>query len=148
MADYGFEICYHPGKVNIVAYALSRRDQTTISYMLTTQKEMLQDLERLGIEAYKSNVSLNTLTVQSTLIDWVKGLQEQDEYLRTIKQKVVKSGHLDFTLRKDILLYKDHLCVPDRPEIKKEVMTEAHSTVYMAHPGSTKMYQDLKRNFW
>ena len=27
-------------------------------------------------------------------------------------------------------------------------MTEAHMTVYTVHPGSTKMYQDLKTTFW
>ena len=27
-------------------------------------------------------------------------------------------------------------------------MIEAHMTPYVLHPGSTKMYQDLKQNFW
>jgi hypothetical protein len=27
-------------------------------------------------------------------------------------------------------------------------MDEAHKTHYTVHPGSTKMYQDLKRNYW
>ena len=31
---------------------------------------------------------------------------------------------------------------------KNEIMSEAHETPYTAHPGSTKMYQDLKKSFW
>ena len=27
-------------------------------------------------------------------------------------------------------------------------MTETHCTPYTAHPGTTKMYQDLRSNFW
>ncbi len=27
-------------------------------------------------------------------------------------------------------------------------MKEAHETLYSIHPGSTKMYQDLKQQFW
>nr|GFD18243.1 putative reverse transcriptase domain-containing protein [Tanacetum cinerariifolium] len=30
LSDYDCEICYHPGKANVVAYALSRRDKEPI----------------------------------------------------------------------------------------------------------------------
>jgi len=33
-------------------------------------------------------------------------------------------------------------------EIKEEIMVKAHSTIYTAHPGGTKMCQDLRDNFW
>jgi len=37
--------------------------------------------------------------------------------------------------------------VPKVAEIKKEIIKEAHCTPYTIHPGSTKMYQDLRYNF-
>ncbi|XP_042051304.1 uncharacterized protein LOC121796544, partial [Salvia splendens] len=40
------------------------------------------------------------------------------------------------------------LCVPKDEGLRMEIMREAHETPYAAHPGSTKMYQDLKRQFW
>ena len=40
------------------------------------------------------------------------------------------------------------MCVPEYPSIKKDILSEAHSAAYTKHPGSTKMYQDLKRTFW
>ena len=36
------------------------------------------------------------------------------------------------------------LCVPDVDELRKEIMEEAHFSAYSIHPGSTKMYRDLK----
>ena len=33
-------------------------------------------------------------------------------------------------------------------ELKFELMEEAHSSAYAAHPGSTKMYQTLKDYYW
>jgi hypothetical protein len=38
--------------------------------------------------------------------------------------------------------------VPVDPEIKKIILDEAHQSKFSIHPGSTKMYQDLKKNFW
>ena len=46
------------------------------------------------------------------------------------------------------LKFKDRICVPDNEEIKKEILTEAHSTPYSVHPGTTKMYNDLKMHYW
>ena len=34
------------------------------------------------------------------------------------------------------------------PELKNEILHDAHSSRYSIHPGSTKMYQDLKQSFW
>jgi hypothetical protein len=34
------------------------------------------------------------------------------------------------------------------PEIRKTILDETHVSKFSIHPGSTKMYQDLKQNFW
>ncbi|KAK1627802.1 hypothetical protein QYE76_002117 [Lolium multiflorum] len=33
-------------------------------------------------------------------------------------------------------------------ELKQVILQEAHDTLYSIHPGGTKMYQDLKEQFW
>ena len=33
-------------------------------------------------------------------------------------------------------------------ELKNELLADAHGTKYTIHPRSTKMYQDLKKQFW
>ena len=42
------------------------------------------------------------------------------------------------------LLYHGRLCVSNEEELKVEILTEAHHSPFALHPGSTKMYQDLK----
>ena len=44
----------------------------------------------------------------------------------------------------DVLRYRNRLCVPDVDDPTRELMVEAHQTVYTMHLGSTKMYKDLK----
>ncbi|KAK1431803.1 hypothetical protein QVD17_08482 [Tagetes erecta] len=38
--------------------------------------------------------------------------------------------------------------VPRFGEIQKGILDEAHKSRYSIHPGGTKMYQDLKRDYW
>jgi hypothetical protein len=38
--------------------------------------------------------------------------------------------------------------VPRREALKKKILDEAHTLRYSIHPGSTKMYHDLRQQFW
>jgi hypothetical protein len=38
--------------------------------------------------------------------------------------------------------------VPKDFELHRKIMDEAHCSRYSIHPGTNKMYQDLKKNFW
>jgi hypothetical protein len=48
----------------------------------------------------------------------------------------------------DTLWVKDHLVVPKNHELRKKIFDEAHTSKYFIHPGSTKMYHDLKTQLW
>jgi hypothetical protein len=37
--------------------------------------------------------------------------------------------------------------VPKKDELRKKVLDEAHTSKYSIHPGSIKMYQDLRAQF-
>ena len=39
-------------------------------------------------------------------------------------------------------------CVPNVDELREEIMEGAHFSAYSIHPGSTKMYHDLKDTYW
>jgi hypothetical protein len=47
-----------------------------------------------------------------------------------------------------VIWFGKRLVVPVNPEIKKTIFDEAHMSNFSIHLGSTKMYQDLKWNFW
>ena len=65
LVDYDLDIQYHPRKANKVADALSMKSQTLVNCLITTQKELLRDLEkmRIGICRHGNNVILNILTI-------------------------------------------------------------------------------------
>jgi hypothetical protein len=42
---------------------------------------------------------------------------------------------------------KDHLVVPKNHGLCKKIFDEAHTSKYPIHPGSTKMYHELKAQF-
>jgi hypothetical protein len=47
-----------------------------------------------------------------------------------------------------VLWYNGRLCVPNIEELKQLILKETHDTPYLIHPGGTKMYRDLKEQFW
>jgi hypothetical protein len=46
-----------------------------------------------------------------------------------------------------VLWFKDRLVVPKDFELHCKIMDEAHCSQYSIHPGTNKMYRDLKKNF-
>jgi hypothetical protein len=46
------------------------------------------------------------------------------------------------------VFFRGRLCVPQKSEVKMDILREAHRTPYMVHPGETKMYQDMRQSFW
>jgi hypothetical protein len=44
-----------------------------------------------------------------------------------------------------MLWFKERLVVPQREALKKKILDEAHMSRYFIHPGSTKMYHDLRQ---
>jgi hypothetical protein len=49
---------------------------------------------------------------------------------------------------KGVLWFKGRLVVPKKAALKKKILDEAHTSRYSIHPGSTKMYHDLRQQFW
>jgi hypothetical protein len=47
-----------------------------------------------------------------------------------------------------VLWFKDRLVVPRKAALKKKILDEAHTSRYSIHPGSAKMYHDLRQQFW
>nr|GFB96094.1 putative reverse transcriptase domain-containing protein [Tanacetum cinerariifolium] len=52
--------------------------------------------------------------------------------------------HLD---EDDVLWQGNRLCVPNDATLREALLTKAHSFPFSVHPGSTKMYHDLKQHF-
>jgi len=46
------------------------------------------------------------------------------------------------------LRFRNRLCVANHPELRRELLQESHNSAFSSHPGSTKMYQDVKAHYW
>ncbi|XP_070046506.1 uncharacterized protein [Nicotiana tomentosiformis] len=55
-----------------------------------------------------------------------------------------------FSLHMDdgTLRYQGRLCIPNVDGLRERIMTEAHTSRYYVHCGSTRMYNDLKEVYW
>ena len=148
--DYDCTIEYHPGKANVVADALSRRPESSLSHMRSGYLPLLVDLRALGVilEAEDSRALLATFHVRSLLVDQILAGQSQDPQMIKLKEEIEKGKKTEFQIRNDGMIVKgQRMCVPEYGELKKDIMEEEHSSAYAMHPGSTKMYimVDLKK---
>ncbi|WVZ89139.1 hypothetical protein U9M48_035584 [Paspalum notatum var. saurae] len=66
-----------------------------------------------------------------------------------IREGIDEEKKACFTLDdQGVLWFKNRLVVPKDMELRKKILDEAHTSVLTMHPGSNKMYQDLKQKFW
>ena len=125
LSDYECEIRYHPGKANVVADALSRKEYSgrrVKSLTMTIHSHLFTQIKEAQIEALKSeNVT-------------GEALRGMDKNLET------KSNGIRY--------FMDRIWIPKFGGFREIVMDEAHKTRYSIHPGSDKMYLDLKKLYW
>ncbi|GJU32495.1 putative reverse transcriptase domain-containing protein [Tanacetum coccineum] len=100
LSDYDCEIRCHPGKANVVADALSRKER----------------IKPLRVRALVLTIGLN---------------------LPKLEQRV-----------DGMLCLNGRSWIPCHGKLRELIMHESHKSKYSVHPGSDKMYQDLKKLYW
>ena len=92
---------------------------------------------------------MTELIARPSLLNRVLEAQRKDEKIAVIVSQIGNGKEIEFTVNEDgVLYYKYRVCVPDDNDLRKAILEEAHSGSFAIHPGSTKMYQDLKMSFW
>ena len=66
-----------------------------------------------------------------------------------LKDSVLVKMNKSFDFGDDgILRYQDRMWLPNVDDLRTRIIGEAHGSRYFIHPGSTKMYHDLKQIYW
>jgi hypothetical protein len=141
--DYELEVHYHPGKANVVADALSRKGHC--NYLPAVRSTGEESSTRV-----LPDLSLFNITFTPTLRGEIIAAQKNDAGMVHIKRRKqgdpkVACFHKD---AEGTLWFKDRLVVPRKKAPKKKILDEAHTSRYSIHSGSTKMYHDLRQQFW
>ena len=128
---------YHLGKANVVADALNRKSVQ----MLRVLKAYLSLSDDGAIVA--------ELVAKLELLNRVLEAQKNAEKIAAIVNQSREGKETEFTVNEDgFVYYRDRVCVPNDDEWKKSILEEAHRGSFVMHPGSMKMYQDLKTSYW
>jgi hypothetical protein len=139
--DYELEVYYYQGKANIIADALSCKAHCNC----------LPAVRLMGEESSTwvlLNLSLFNITIAPTLRAEIIATQKDDEGVDHIKRRMRDGDPKVACFCEDAegtLWFKERLVVPRREALKKKILDEAHTLRYSIHPGSTKMYHDLRQ---
>jgi hypothetical protein len=147
--DYDLDVRYHPGKINLVADALSPKGQVNMALVFQLLDDLMKEFEKLklGMVAHTQEV---TLEIESTLEQDIRKGQLEDTEIKEIKETMEKGKAPYFTEDdQGTIWFRNRICLPDVGDIRETILREAHDSSYSIHPSSTKVYQDLKqRNWW
>ncbi|GJZ06111.1 putative reverse transcriptase domain-containing protein, partial [Tanacetum coccineum] len=126
LSDYDCELRYHPGKVNVVADALSRKSKPkpprVRALVMTIGLNLPMQILNAQVEARKEE---NYGT--KDLCGMIKNLEPCAD---------------------GTLCLKNRSWIPCFGDLRALIMHESHKSKYSIHPGSDKMYQDLKKLYW
>ncbi|GJV20533.1 putative nucleotidyltransferase, ribonuclease H, partial [Tanacetum coccineum] len=127
LSDYDCEIRYHPGKANVMADALSRKERD----------------KPLRVQALM-------MTVHNDLPKQIREAQEE-----VMKEENVEAENLGRLIKPIFEFHPDgthcfgnHVWLPRFGGLRDLVMHKSHKSKYSIHSGSDKMYQDLKPLYW
>jgi hypothetical protein len=93
--------------------------------------------------------TLNQLKLESILLQRIINAQRNDKGMKHIHEKI-EAGKANCFRKNDqgIVWFNDCIVVPKDADVRQQIVDEAHLSRYSIHPGSTKMYQDLKKYYW
>ncbi|GKB80417.1 hypothetical protein Tco_0947312 [Tanacetum coccineum] len=128
LSDYDCDIRYYPGKANVVADALSRKERVKPLRVQALVMTIGLNLPKQILKAQTEALKPKNLTAED-----VGGMLRQDLTKERLKPRA-----------EETLCLNNRSWLPCYGDLRTLVMHESHKLKYSIHTGSDKMYQDLK----
>ncbi|GKC47285.1 putative reverse transcriptase domain-containing protein [Tanacetum coccineum] len=138
LSDYDCEIRYHPGKANVIANALSRKEQSKPLRVRALVMTIGLDLPNQILNAQTEAQNLENIKNEDVRGMLVENSKDSEKF-RTKKLEPRVDGTLCFKGRSWLPCYGD---------LRTVIMHESNKSKYSIHPGSNKMYQDMRKLYW
>ena len=151
LEDYDFTLHYHPGKANVVADALSWKSRVVLASTASREWRMLETVGQFGLQySEQAQGTLGSLVATPSLLSRVIESQRQDAEIMSIRDRVQSStGDEGWTVHSDgSLRYRGRVVVPHSTNLREKILKEFHCSRFVVHPGGTKMYQDLRPQYY
>jgi len=122
-----------------------------MSALMVKELELIEQFRDFSLvwELTPESVKLRMLKLTSNILEEIKKGQKEDLKLVDRVVLVNQGKGVDFRLDQNgVLMFRDRVCEPDVPELKRRILDEGHRSSLSIHPRATKMYQDPKKLFW
>ncbi|GKF36921.1 putative reverse transcriptase domain-containing protein, partial [Tanacetum coccineum] len=132
LSDYDCEIRYHPGKANVVADALSHKEQ----------------IKPLRVRALVMTIGLNL--PKKILVPQIEAKKPENfkkEDVGGMIRKDILKENLE-PLANGTLYLNGRSWRPSYGDLRTVIMHESYKSKYSIHPGFNKMYMDKKKLYW
>ena len=121
----------------------------SLAHICVKRRPLVTEMQRvfqgqIHTELVGSGVMLAQFQARPLLLDRVVTAQTQDLETARLINRVQKGELLGFTVVDGILRLESRLYVPNIDDLKRVLLEEAHHSAYFVHPGSTKMFHDLR----
>nr|GEW45521.1 putative reverse transcriptase domain-containing protein [Tanacetum cinerariifolium] len=128
LSDYDCDIRYHPGKENVVADSLSRKEGSRPLRVQALVMTMGLNLPKKILEAQTDALKPENLSAED-----VGGMIRKDIPKEKLEPRV-----------NGTLCLNNRIWVPCFSDLRALIMHKSHKLKYSIHPSFDKMYQDLK----
>ncbi|GJY16302.1 putative reverse transcriptase domain-containing protein [Tanacetum coccineum] len=132
------EIRYHPGKANVVANALSRKERVKPLLVRALVMTIGLDLPKRILEAQFEARRPENLKSEDVGGMLIKNSKDPE---KPRKEKLEPRAD-------ETLCLNNRSWLPRYGDLRTLIMHESHKSKYSVHPGSDKMYQDMKQLYW
>ncbi|GJS89759.1 hypothetical protein Tco_0772395 [Tanacetum coccineum] len=115
---------------------------------LKIQPEIIKDLELIEVKLVARGFEghIASLKIEPKFILRIKESQKENGELWSVLQNLKEGKQAEFWVDDNgVIWYGNRLCVLDDSSLREAVLTVAHSSPFSIHPGSTKMFRDLKQ---